>query len=395
MFAPQLITSLVLAAAALIGSAEVAAADVSTPPASFFGMHYSAVAEGTWPQADVGSVRLWDTGTSWRDLQPERGMWDWSRLDAAVDNAHAHGASVDLVLGPTPVWASARPTEMHYLLGGGAEPAQLDDWWVYVHAVADRYRGRIASYEVWNEPDWSFSGSPATLALMARTARDAVRSADPTALMVSPSPVLRLGSAWMSAYAAAGGYRWADVVGVHSYPARGEDPEQGIARTERARALLVALGVRRPIWDTETNLETNTGGRLDRREQAAYVARFYLLAWTHGVSRVNWYDWNASPNLGVRMAAANGSTSASRAGLAFTRVRLWMRGRSQPCTIGRAGTYHCAFTRGRAHGVVLWNPTRHASPTVDARWAENLLGHRWNVTRHRVTVGGSPVYVRL
>jgi hypothetical protein len=34
-----------------------------------------------WPDAGFGSLRLWDSGTSWQALNPQPGIYDWSKLD--------------------------------------------------------------------------------------------------------------------------------------------------------------------------------------------------------------------------------------------------------------------------------------------------------------------------
>jgi hypothetical protein len=320
-----------IAAAALtavaIGSPPVAAAQDSTPPPSFFGMHYSPIASGTWPQADVGSVRLWDAGTTWRDIQPERGVWRWDFLDAAVANARSHGARVSLVLGLTPQWAAAHPhRKALYGPGTGSPPANLGDWYAYVRAVATRYSGRIDSYEVWNEPESCgfWCGSPAELATLARSARRAVQAVDPSALLVSPGMVPMWGTDYARRYNAAGGFRWADVVSVHPYPKPGGTPRDAIRLVVKYRDTLARWGVRRPIWITEMNYETNYGAEatpLTVDEQARYLGQTYRQAWAAGVRRVTWYDWSSSTNLGVRAAAETGSPVPAKPGRRFTWVQ--------------------------------------------------------------------------
>lgn len=306
---------LALALTAAIATPAHAAERPTTPPATYYGMHYGAVSEGTWPDAKVGAIRLWDTGTSWAQIQPAPGTWDWTRLDAAVANATAHGADITLVLGMSPHWAAAPGN--NYADGWSSMP-NPDAWWVYVHTVAARYAGRIGSYEMWNEANfpWFWTGTPAQMATLARIARAAVRSADQAALLISPSVVLRgPWRAWVTAYRAAGGYRWADVVGVHGYPV------DGLVRGAMANYDAVrAMTPRKPMWDTETNLETNTGRYLGtEHHQAVLLARYYRQAWAHGVRRVYWYDWSDTDNIGVRVATDAGAPS--EAGRAFTAIQ--------------------------------------------------------------------------
>ena len=75
--------------------------------AGMLGMHVAGAQEGDWPgdSVPVSSLRLWDTGTSWLQIEATRGRYDWRGLDTALATASAAGVSdVLMVLGPTPVW---------------------------------------------------------------------------------------------------------------------------------------------------------------------------------------------------------------------------------------------------------------------------------------------------
>ena len=226
------------------------------PPKAYFGMHYHDVGRnGTWPEAPIGWMRLWDTGTSWREVQPERARWDFSVLDAAVANARAHHATVSLVLGQSPAWASSKPAQpgAFYGAGAAAPPASVTDWWIYVNTVAARYRGRIAAYEIWNEVNLPgfYSGSVAQMVRLTRIGRDAVKRADPSASVLSPSVTLRGGTKDPRKFAKAGGYRYSDAVNIHGYPMPTAGPEAGVALVDRARHAIAGFkGGRKPIWNT-------------------------------------------------------------------------------------------------------------------------------------------------
>ena len=91
-----------------------------------------------------GSLRLWDAGVTWPDIETSPGVYDWSRLDALVSAAQEHGVEVTLVLAMTPSFYGPAPT---------LPPTDLTAYADYVRAVMTRYRdfdGRrgIAAYEV-------------------------------------------------------------------------------------------------------------------------------------------------------------------------------------------------------------------------------------------------------
>ncbi len=101
----------------------------------------------------AGMHRLWDMKTAWKDVNPSKGAFDWSVLDARVAQAEASGARPMLVLGLTPTWAASDPNagDARWGLGTASPPKDINDWKNYVQAVVSRYGGRIAAYEVWNE----------------------------------------------------------------------------------------------------------------------------------------------------------------------------------------------------------------------------------------------------
>lgn len=185
----RLTTALLLAGAlgvtSLPGPAAARTARQATIGHEFFGTHHTGLAlDGLrgWPQAPIGSVRLWDNGVAWNQVETAPGVFDWSTTDALVAKARANGASVLLVLGQTPVFHSTQPTAPGaYGAGASAMPTK-EAWTAYVRAVAQRNRdawGNSVSLQVWNEanaaPYWS--GTPAQMAQLTAWARAALRAA--------------------------------------------------------------------------------------------------------------------------------------------------------------------------------------------------------------------------
>jgi len=416
------VIAVVAALAALaVATAAPASASVSPGPstryaptgASYFGVHEGGVTRGRWPQVPPGtvsSVRLWDTGTTWRDVNPAPGVFRWDALDAAVDNAEAHGADVDLVLGSTPQWAARYPWS--WVTGAGSSsmdgsaspPVSEVDWVVYVQAVATRYRGRIAAYEVWNEANLSlfWQGSTVEMARLSSLAYRTIKRIDRLAAVAAPSATLRgSGTTWLSHYANVGGFRYVDAINVHAYPRPQDGPEEAAALIRRAREVLAAKGIRLPVWNTEINYGHAVGGigathELSVRDQAAFVARTYLLGRSDRVARTYWYDWSSHQALSVRMTRPGSDQSALPA-TAFVVTRAWLRGRMAPCAVDRAGTRSCTVIYAKGRAVVTWNPHRVVTVTTRANtvYQQNVLGQTWPVRAgRRVRVGSSPMLFR-
>lgn len=352
-----------------------------TTPVSlqYFGLHiHRAVAmspstsPSAWPAVGFGSWRLWDAHVAWPDIEPSRGKWDFSRLDALCRLARSHGVTVLLPLGLTPPWASARPTEKsNYGLGNQAPPADTADWRRYVDTVAKRYRGQIEAYEIWNEPNVGgfYSGTPAQLGNLARIAFDAVKKADANAIVTTPAASgLPGGLNWLANYLSIGGGKDADVVAFHFYvtPRDPEDMFRAMQIVRQALDATPANGL--PLWNTETGWLMQNAKMpltasaapgsfasrvLDDTTAAAFVARALILGRCASVSRFYWYAWD-NGKMGLTEADGRSLKSAARA---YAAVGRWLVGtRVRSCQSLPNGTWVVQVARpGRRASAIIWS----------------------------------------
>src|SRR5210317_2247993 len=58
-----------------------------------FGLHVKNEQYGVWPDIPFGSLRLWDNDVAWSNIEVQPGVYDWTNLDSAVNNALANGVS--------------------------------------------------------------------------------------------------------------------------------------------------------------------------------------------------------------------------------------------------------------------------------------------------------------
>jgi hypothetical protein len=189
-----------LAVAGLLGALlapRPAAGDVRVGP-GFFGIHDGSFQ--AYGRVSFGSIRLWDTGTTWRRIETSPGHYNWTRLDSLVSAAQEHGVRVMLVLGMTPAFYADSRT---------VPPTDLTHFRDYVRAAMERYRdfgGRrgVAAYQVWNEGNVSafWTGTPHQLAELTAVVDRVRDQVDPAARVVAPSFAVRLQSQrrWISAY---------------------------------------------------------------------------------------------------------------------------------------------------------------------------------------------------
>jgi hypothetical protein len=332
------------------------------------GMHVAGAQEGDWPsdRVPVESFRLWDTGTSWLQIEATRGRYDWRGLDTALSTAADAGVSdVLMILGPTPVWNASTTRGVQYPVPGAASvPRSFAAWDDFVSAVVDRYAGQITAYQIWNEASLKmfWRGSPAQMAELTQRAYRIIKEKDPEALVVAASTTIRLSGAYnrfFPAYVEALAERdWpVDVLAIHSYPSGEDDPLQRSRNLRQVRQTLAELDAPSlPVWDTELNYGLAGPGDIPRTEvvgdqATSWVVRTYLDSLRFGIARTYWYIWTPEPYdlLGLQMT--NGSAGA--AGLRT--VSAWVGGgKWGGCTVSGL-VNSCLVRKDGVVSEVLWS----------------------------------------
>ena len=100
----------------------------------------------TWLRINVIWARV-NGRQAVRATAPKRVSYDWRALDRAIAEARRHGVRVHLTLmGPAPAWATGDHRVGTYLPSAPAFER-------FAMAVARHFRGRVARYSIWNEPN--------------------------------------------------------------------------------------------------------------------------------------------------------------------------------------------------------------------------------------------------
>jgi polysaccharide biosynthesis protein PslG len=134
----------------------------------------------------------------WRNIEGKgKGQFEWNEPDRLLSAISRRGLKVIARLDNQPQWASSTVQ-----WPGTGPPDRPSDWTDFLRALATRYRGQIQAYEVWNEPnlarEWGDKRpDPKAYMDMLRASYDAIKEADPDALVVTAglSPTTDTGNA--------------------------------------------------------------------------------------------------------------------------------------------------------------------------------------------------------
>jgi hypothetical protein len=255
---------------------------------------------------------------AWEDIEKRRGEWDFFRADQIVDEIESKGLKLVVRLSESPNWS-------HPSLGDDdtgnfidAPPDDYADFATYCGTVAARYEGRIAAYQVWNEPnlgrEWGGEvPDAAEYTALLRACSEAIHAADPDAIIISAglAPTgthddsAQRDDLYFQAMYEADFQQYVDVVGMHapgySSPALTAEQaaEQGIApwatfrHPEDLRRIMVANGdaahqvaILEFGWTTDPRPDSDYNWfAVTQEEQAQYFLEAYEYAAEH------WRPW--------------------------------------------------------------------------------------------------------
>lgn len=343
-------------------------AEPTRPPVerTLFGIHAPAdwvsdvasgyngpIKEETIPDIPVGYLRLWDTKTTWRDLEPERGQWQWRLLDKQIEMAQILDANVMLTLGGTPAWADEPGDD---IAASVTSPPKLDSWRNYVTSVCKRYGASITSYEVWNEANLTtfWTGTPTQMAELTKAAFEEIRTCNPNALVVAANTTSRatgsFGSFYPAYLAELKKRNWpVDAYSVHSYPTASGGADDRIKGIGQFRAMLALAGApQTTVFDSEINYGLAGLGEskmeLSGGQAMALLARTYIDSVRYDFGSTFWFVWTAKPDskFGIQLTRAS---SAERQ--AWYTIYDWLVGaRFQRCLETEEQVIVCQFSRG-------------------------------------------------
>ena len=353
-------------------TSHVSAAD--TTQAEYFGLHIHKADSGTaWPKVHFGTWRLWDAGVQWYALEPEKNNWKFEKLDRYVGMAGLTKTSLLYPFALPPQWASTRPGEhSNYGEGRAAEPKSLDDWRNYVQTVAQRYKGKITTYEIWNEPNDKsfFSGNTDILVKLTCEAYKVLKTVDPNIRLVSPAYTGEQNTPKLNDFLSKGGSQCVDVISYHLYTTL-SPPEALLPLVVNIRKVMKQNGVEQlPLWNTESgwaiNNEDGTPFRgipdywikVRGNDSAAFVARSLVLGRAAQLERFYWYAWD-NQSLGLIEPA---SKAYKPGATAFGITADWLLGREAPVCKESSGLWVCSF-KPESDGtpLIIWRTKKGPS----------------------------------
>lgn len=178
-----------------------------TSPVTRLERHFAA--------AHRAGVKYLRCAFSWNGIEPERGQFKWTFWDKLVSLAEQNRIGLIPYVAYTPQWAAREPKDFWK-----QPPRDPQLYAEFMYQLASRYRGRVRSWEIWNEPDNKdyWLGTAEEFAELTRLAARRVREADPGAVLLLGGMASGPSNFFQALIARFHIDRTVDVVAMHAYP---------------------------------------------------------------------------------------------------------------------------------------------------------------------------------
>jgi len=139
-----------------------------------------------WPLVQDAGFTWAKQRLAWLDVEGAApGAYEWYALDRIVDEAAQADVKLLLRLDHPPAWAIEAAT-----VDAPELPVAPETFAGFCSVLADRYKGRVAGYQIWNEPnlarEWGGAvPDPAGYVELLRACYVAIKTVDPAALVIS------------------------------------------------------------------------------------------------------------------------------------------------------------------------------------------------------------------
>jgi polysaccharide biosynthesis protein PslG len=297
------------------------------------------------PDGDAGIKSAANLGVGWikqqidwNSVEYARGLYHWEELDRLIAEAQKYGLKIMFSVARAPGFSRPEPVEED------GPPSDFTIFRDFMHALSLRYQGRVAAYELWNEPnlqrEWrGFDLSADKFVELIKEGAAGVREGDPNAIIISGAPAVtgiddKVNAiddrVYLREMVQAGVGDLVDAIGLHPYGAA-NPPDERAADATHLRAgynthpsfffldtiedyhqILSDANIAKPLWVTEFGWPSiekfgsvDTSGweyarDVTEADQAAYLLRAMELrrerAW---IGPMMIWNLNIAPLLGA------------------------------------------------------------------------------------------------
>ncbi len=378
----------------------------------------------------AGLTWMRDWSVKWHTVEPQQGIWDFSKTDPQIDRVLAAKLN-PLMLLPfaSAPWCSDADMDVirQYTQGNkyrelrsvvacpAKDPALFRN---YVTRTVQQYRDRIDYYEIMNEPLYTTYAVPERFGYdmpdylqILRDAYKTIKANQPGAKVIGGIGTW-VDRDWVNKFIEADGLRWCDAMDIHLYPVT-IPPEIYGKDLAKCWKKLQDRGETKPIWLTEFGCYADDDpyrspsvigdSAMSRanwpseREAAEALVKTAAVFLSHGVTKIFYHAGTCGPingrDGGGIFFEYGGTPRKMYVGLNTVANLLGPTPKPLPPIEIDGRLYAYLFETGDGAVAIVWSPTDQSLkiPLGDQVAAADMMG---NAVEHDVIeVGPTPLYL--
>ena len=254
-------------------------------PDDFFGMVHAGntASEEEYNLLKEMHVR-WVLETFYWDLiEPEHGVFNFTRYDRYVDRAILEGKKIIAVLAYDTSWLEDGKSRY---VSAENMPFFLD----YVEETVRHFKGRVDVWSVWNEPNFMFwNGTNNEFFELSKLATERIRETDPDAYIIGGA-YWRTPVGFIRGMHRAGAMEGLDGIAFHPYAL---NPGASMRLHDRFLNVLSEINFTGPVWITEIGYPTDGWFplKVSMENLPSYVIKNIVGSAARGARVLLWYDF--------------------------------------------------------------------------------------------------------
>jgi len=222
----------------------------------------------------------------WNDIEKTPGNFDFSAMDQFTQTALQHNKKIIAVLGFDAGWIHNDNKTHEYI-----PPEYYDAYINFVTQTVKRYKGQVAAFEIWNEPNlkakrfWKGSDEE-FINLFSKTVK-AIKAMAPDVVVTTPG-LFRGDDKYLQKMFEAGAMADVDVVSFHPYTVR---LSGYLKQIERIQDEAKKYGFKGDFWISEMGYPT--GGlyptRVSEKELPEKIVKTLVYGLSKDIKVITWY----------------------------------------------------------------------------------------------------------
>ncbi|WP_214627558.1 S-layer homology domain-containing protein [Paenibacillus agaridevorans] len=232
----------------------------------------------------------------WNKVEKTPGVLDFERHDGWVNELSDRGIQIIGVINGNLTYYSGLDGVTNSYKYGPRSMKELDGIANYAYETARHYKGKVDTFEIWNEPNlkgfWMPEPNVTDYAAMVKRVAEAIRLGNPDAVIIAGSVANQQGYTYLNDMLENGVFPYIDAISFHPYSWPNDPDTQYESKLQNYADTLKPFGAWKDLYVTEVNWHTadNIQG-VSEELQARYLIKHYAISADHGLKVSSIYDW--------------------------------------------------------------------------------------------------------